>query len=321
MTHAGPACPLGLIPANGLPWPHDDLTTVTYRSVAIPSILAVLGSGIKVPMRRRPWLCLAAFCVHTLAELSQAPASPVVCNYQAASATPSPEGIEETFAGVAALFGWLEERNISGAACWLESDGCDAHSISSKGPSLGSTAVVAMVPRGGCSFGAKAVTAQRLGASALVVINSDAAPEALFPMGSTDAEAALVSIPVVLTAKGFLEMRVVPGSLPWESCVAGAGSRGLITLQMPAAGRASSSGLSPGAGGVAGGVGPAARVAVAEELSRIGRHDDALLQLETAAAAAPRDPTVRLKQVRARARLLLLAVTPAHDDCLPNPTS
>ena len=162
---------------------------------------------------------------------------------------------------VAALFGvWekLEDEDVL-LPFLLPDEGCV---LPSPDQQKMEGRVAAVARRGGCSFGAKALSAQQWGAAALVVMNTNG--EAPFPMGAMKSEAALVSIPVVMAPEFLIDHK----------------GKQLIGLHRSQEQELVKQKTSPHSL-------VAAASAMAAELSREGRHMDSLFQLERAAAASP----------------------------------
>ena len=100
-----------------------------------------------------------------------------------------------------ALFGWQAGHNVSiGAPLRWVQETCEPPDEELK--HVRPYPFVAVSPRGGCSFGTKALVVKALGAAALIVVNSD---HFTIRMGCTDAEAqALGPFAVLMVATGVL---------------------------------------------------------------------------------------------------------------------
>jgi len=186
---------------------------------------------------------------------------------------------------------------VEGTPRWLPSAGCgsghdgnDDHSepLSKSNTMEGGGAIVAIVQRGGCSFGLKAITAAKFGAVALVVVNSND-DEDPFPMGVTDAEAKEVSnLVAVMVPAAFLSHFAASES------VIDSGNSGVHSKH-----NSSTVGVSTGKFVIrrrqrrpkSGHKQQALLFAtMAEELSAHGRYSDALRQLQAATSIDPKSP-------------------------------
>lgn len=170
---------------------------------------------------------------------------------------------------------WLDVvSSFVGTPQWLPLDdssgtrGCAEHIVSTRRVTNRHVNVVAVAPRGGCSFAAKAMAAMRLGAIGLIVVNYDASD--IIPMGASASEIVHLSqFSAVMVPRDWLPSELTASwstfgnntDAPQDSVV-GFNSVSL-SIHAPE-------------------LNPTIFAAMAAELSREGRHQDALLQLETA---------------------------------------
>jgi hypothetical protein len=133
--------------------------------------------------------------------------------------------------------------------------------------------IIAVAQRGGCSFAAKAMAAMRLGAIGLIIVNYD--ESGIIPMGASASEILRLShFSAVMVPKDWLSSEITESwstignntDAPQDSVV----GFNPVSLSLNASVQSGS-----------------VFAAIAAELSREGRHQDALLQLEAAVKLPP----------------------------------
>jgi hypothetical protein len=175
---------------------------------------------------------------------------------------------------------WINvASSFVGTPRWLPLDdsgstrGCANHSTSMSRVTNRVVDVIAVAQRGGCSFAAKAMAAMRLGAIGLIIVNYD--ESGIIPMGASASEILRLShFSAVMVPKDWLSSEITESwstignntDAPQDSVV----GFNPVSLSHNASVQSRS-----------------VFAAIAAELSREGRHRDALLQLEAAVKLPP----------------------------------
>jgi len=172
---------------------------------------------------------------------------------------------------------WLDNRggSFNGTPQWLpldgnvaETRGCNEASMPKPKASDQHQNVVAVAPRGGCSFATKAINAMRLGAIGLIIVNFDA--QDMIPMGAPPSDGLQLSqFSAVMVPSDWLPREVTAS---WSTLGDDSSKLGDSIVGFNHEPRNLSEAL-PSSSMLA---------AIAAELSREGRNEDALLQLDAA---------------------------------------
>lgn len=172
---------------------------------------------------------------------------------------------------------WLIDGggSFNGIPQWLPLDdnttltrGCNEPNLPKPKASDRRQNVVAVAQRGGCSFASKAITAMQLGAIGLVIVNFDS--HDMIPMGASASDSVQLSqFSAVMVPSNWLPNEVTAS---WSTL--GDDSNVLEDRSVEFHYEARTLNVSSQSGGKL--------AAVAAELSREGRNEDALLQLDAA---------------------------------------